>query len=104
MLEKRTIADYVAAAGLCLLALAAIDGAIELFEYLTAINLWMTCGSVGLLLLVVVNLAVGVFDKDSAPRRAFRRVAVWNKLRLRRKEAEHHDLSLGHDASLAAMR
>ena len=52
MIERRTVADSVATAGLCLLALAAIDGAIELFEYLTAINLWVTCGTVGLLLLV----------------------------------------------------
>ena len=45
--KKRTVSDYVAAAGLCLLAIALVDGAIELFEHVTAINLWATCGLIG---------------------------------------------------------
>jgi hypothetical protein len=104
MLQRRTVADHVAAAGLCLLVLAAVDGAIELFEYVTSINLWMTCGTIGLLLLVVVNVAVGIFEQDSALRRGIRRVAVWNRLRLRKRAAGHGDLPLGDDAGLAAIR
>ncbi len=100
MIERRTVADSVATAGLCLLALAAIDGAIELFEYLTAINLWVTCGTVGLLLLVVVNVALGIFERDSSLRRGVRHVTVW--YRLRRRNAARAGLSL--DAGLPAMQ
>jgi hypothetical protein len=104
MFEKRTVADYVASAGLCLLALAAIDGSIKLFEYFTAISLWMTCGTIGLLLLVVVNVAVSIFETDSPLRRGARRVAVWYKLRLRKRDAAQGDLPLSNDAGLTAMR
>jgi hypothetical protein len=104
MVEKRTVVDYVAAAGLCLLVLATVDGAIELFEYLTSINLWMTCGTIGLLLLVVVNVAVGAFEKDSSLRRGIRRVTVWGRLRLRKRAAGRRELPLGDDAGLAGVR
>jgi hypothetical protein len=104
MLEKRTVADFVATAGLCLLALAAIDGAMELFEYLTAINLWMTCGTIGLLLLVVVNVAVGIFEPESSLRRGIRRVVAWYKLRVSKRAEAHGDVPLTNDASLAGMR
>ncbi len=104
MIERRTVADSMAAAGLCLLALAAVDGAMELFEYLTAINLWMTCGTVGLLLLVVVNVGLGIFERDSSLRRGVRRVTVWYKLRLRRRHAAHGGLSMGGDSGLPAMQ
>jgi hypothetical protein len=104
MLERRTVTDYVAAAGLCLLVIAAVDGAIELFEYVTSINLWATCGTIGLLLLVVINVFVAVFEQDSPLRRGFRRLAMWKRLRLRKRVTSHGDLSLGDDAGLAAMR
>lgn len=104
MFEKRTIADYVVSAGLCLLALAAIDGSIKLFEHFTGISLWMTCGTIGLLLLVVVNVALSIFEKDAPLRRGLRRLTVWYKLRLRKRDAAHGDLPLGNDSGLAAMR
>ena len=103
MLQKRTIADSLAAAGLCLLALATIDGAIKLFEHFTAINLWMTCSLIGSLLLLL-HLAIAALDADSSVRRGFRRLAIWNRLRLRRRGAGQRDASLGDSANLSAAR
>src|SRR5262245_15320194 len=103
MLPRQTIADSVAAAGLCLLALAAIDGAIKLFQHFTAINLWMTCGLIGGLLLLL-HVAIGALDADSSVRRGVRRLTIWNRLRLRRRAATQRDTSLGDSTNLSTAR
>jgi len=99
----KTIADYVAAAGLCLLALAAIDGAIEMFESATSITLWKTCGVIGIML-VLANLAMEAFVQDSTLRRGIRRLSVWNRLRIRKRQNVQGEVHLGDDASLSAAR
>ena len=82
--KTRTVSDNVAAAGLCLLAIALVDGAIELFEFATAINLWATCGLIGGALLCVVHVVLGAFEKDSSLRRVIRRVSIWKRQRARK--------------------
>ena len=97
MFNKKYFADQVATAGLCLLVIAAVDGAIELFEYLTSINLWLTCGLIGLALLAGVHVAVGAFERNSAFRRVLRRARIWNRRRVRRRAGE----SLSHSTAAA---
>jgi hypothetical protein len=86
--HEKTFADHVATAALCLLLIAVIDGAIELFEFATAINLWSTCGLIGLVLLGGIYLIMGAVEENSSFRRGLRWVNAWYRQRLRRKADE----------------
>jgi hypothetical protein len=97
MFNKKSLADQVATAGVCLLVIAAVDGAIKLFEYFTSITLWLTCGLIGLALLGGVQVVVGAFEKNSGLRRGLRRIRIWNRRRLRRRASE----ALGSAAATA---
>jgi hypothetical protein len=88
MLKGRTFADHVAAAGLCLLVIAVVDGSIEFFEFVTSINLWATCGLIGLGLLSGVYVVIGALEENSSLRRGLRRLRIWKRLRQRRKAVE----------------